>query len=368
MIRVGFFLPHFRFGGIERVVLNLLRELDRERFEPVLMLGTRTGELLEEIPDDVAVHDAGGGRMLMAAPKIARMVRKSGCNVVYSGTNAANLALLAAAALVRRPPGIIVSEHTPMSLFLREAKWRRTRLFLMRVAYSRADVIAVPYSALGEELREILEAPDLPIRELHNPVMAEDAFDAEYSRPELAPNTPYLVAAGRLDPVKGFDLLLRAFALLRRRHEDISLVILGEGPERATLEALVDKLGVAESVRFPGFVEQPQAWFAHAIGLVVSSRREGTPNVIVEAMAAGAPVVATNCSYGPSWLLRHGEAGLIADPTDSNEFAEAMERLVVDRTEAARFVEAGRVQARRFSIRATTRVFEDVLEAAARPV
>lgn len=361
MDRVGFFLPHFQFGGIERIVLNLLGELDRSRFQPVLMLGSRTGELIDAVPPDVPVLDTGGGRMLAAAPAIARMLREAGCRSVYSGTNAANLALLAAAAMMRRPPQIIVSEHTPISLFLQEAKWPRLRLMLMHVAYRRADAVAVPYAALGDELRTALRAPTLRVRELLNPVLPADAVGAAHSRPDRAPDRPFLVAAGRLDRVKGFDLLLNAFALLSGRHDDVGLVILGEGPERAPLEAQARELGVADRVLMPGFVAQPAAWFAHSRGVVVSSRREGTPNVIVEAMAAGAPVVATNCSYGPIWLLREGAAGLIADPFDTAAFAAAMECLVLDRSAAARLADAGREQARRFSFELTTRAFEEAL-------
>jgi glycosyltransferase involved in cell wall biosynthesis len=364
-IRVGFFLPHFNAGGIEKIVLNLLQRLDRARFEPVLILGARHGTLLGQLPPDVAVADLDGVPMRRVPGSLGRLLRRLGCGVVYSGTNAANLALLATTATMARPPRCMISEHTSARLFLREAKWPALRRLAMRVLYRRADAIAVPYAPLGAELCATLGAPGLRVVEILNPVLDDAAIGAAAGAAGDGAAGPCFVAAGRLEPVKGFDLLLDAFARFAAERPDVRLAILGEGGERAALEAQAQALGIAARVAMPGYVADPARWFAQAAGLVLSSRREGTPNVVVEAMAAGAPVIVSDCSDGPRWLVGDGAAGLVADPRDPAALAGAMGRLLDEPDLARRLREAGFARARRFTYAATLPAFEDAIAALA---
>lgn len=366
-VKLGFFLPDFRAGGIEKIVLNLLWRLDPARVSTTLILASRRGALLEQLPPGQAVVDLAGRKMRTAGPALARVLRARQIEVVYSGTNAANLTLLVAAALMARPPRLVVSEHTPIELFFREAKWLAVRRFAMRLLYRRADVIAVPYGALGAELCAALRAPDLAVREFLNPVIEADVVGRAAPRPDHpAAAGRYFVAAGRLEHVKGFDYLIAAFARVAAQHPDLRLVILGEGSERGALLDQARGLGLADRVLLPGHAADPVAWFHHATGLVVSSRREGTPNVMVEAMAAGTPVIATSCSYGPIWLVCDGKAGLVADPRDPGALASAMERLAVDTALAADLRAAGLEQARRFTFDRAIPPLEDAFLALAR--
>jgi glycosyltransferase involved in cell wall biosynthesis len=349
MIRIGFFLPHFRAGGIERIVLTLLTGLDRARFAPVLILARREGALLQRLPADIEVVDLGGRSMRRVPFALAGALRQTGCDLVYSGTNAANLALLVAGRLMRRPPAIVISEHTPMTLFFREAKWGTPRRLAMRWLYPGADMIAVPYAALGAELKQALGRSELPVGELVNPVIPEASIGLPLSRPEDAGSGQYFVAAGRLSREKGFDLLLEAFARLHLHAPEVRLVLLGEGTERAALTQQAHDLGIGPNVVMPGHVDDPANWFQHAEALVVSSRREGTPNVIVEAMAVGTPVITTNCSYGPRWLVQDGAAGLVADPRDTARFAEKMKTLLDDQGIRDRLRHTGFRRARMFT-------------------
>jgi glycosyltransferase involved in cell wall biosynthesis len=131
------------------------------------------------------------------------------------------------------------------------------------------------------------------------------------------------IAAGRLVKKKGFDVLLDALARTRRRRE-VRLVILGEGPERSTLESRVAALGLRDVVALPGFVENPLAWFARADLFVLSSFAEGMPNAMLQAMAAGCPVVATDCPSGPREILEDGRWGTLVPPGDAGALAEAI--------------------------------------------
>lgn len=369
-IRVGFFLPHLDAGGIERVVVNVLRGLPPERFTPVLILRKRRGALLAQVPAHVEMADLGGVPMRHAPLALARALRARRLQVLYTGTNAANLAALVAGRLMRSPPPMVVSEHTPPSLYLVEAKWPRVRLTAMRRLYRRAACVGVPVLYVGEELRQTLGLPALRVEELRNPVYDRAAVDAAMRAPAPAwpaGEGPVFVGAGRLVPAKGFDILVRAFAMVHDAVPRARLLLLGDGPERPALEALVRDLGVAETVHLPGVVENPFAYFARATAMLMTSRREGFGNVLIEAMACGAPVVAADCPFGPRLIVEDGAAGLLVPPEDPAAVAEAMRRVLDRPEEIAPLRARGRERAAEFEAGCTVPRFAALFEELAAP-
>lgn len=363
--RVAFFLEHLDAGGVERIAVNLLNHLDRRRFSPALVVNRRRGTLLAEVPDDVPVLDLGDRPIRMAVPRLIGSLRRCRADVVYAGTNAANIAVLAAAALMRGAPAVVAAEHTPPILHLSEAKWRPFRLAIMRLLYPRASRIAVPAAEIGEELRQVLRRPRLPVTVLLNPVIGgvSAARGDDGASPPWPPAAgPVFVAAGRLVPLKGFDLLLEALARLDGKLGESRLVILGEGPERARLEEMVRSLRLSERVQLPGFVPNLADFLRHADGFVLSSRREGFPNVLIEAMAAGTPIVATDCPVGPRLVLEHGAAGLLVPPDDAGALAGALRRLTEDPGLARRLCDRGRERASEFTIERAVPRFEALFE------
>lgn len=130
-----------------------------------------------------------------------------------------------------------------------------------------------------------------------------------------------VVAVGRLVPQKGFDVLLRAFELVRRE-VDASLIVFGEGPERPRLGDLVNRHGLKDAVSLPGFIANPVSEIKAANLFVLSSRWEGFGNVIVEALGAGTPVVAVDCRSGPAEILDDGRYGRLAIPEDPYDLAK----------------------------------------------
>jgi glycosyltransferase involved in cell wall biosynthesis len=139
-----------------------------------------------------------------------------------------------------------------------------------------------------------------------------------------------ILAVGRLDRQKGFDVLLRAFAQSGLAEEGLRLVILGEGPERPSLAALAQDLGVAAAVEMPGVVPDPERWMARCAFYVLPSRYEGFPNALLEAMAMGCAVIAADCDSGPRELVRHGENGLLVPVADVAALAQALRELALN--------------------------------------
>ena len=350
LIRLAFVLPHLRAGGAERVVLNYLRALDRQRFEPFLILGRREGAFLDRVPADVTVVGLGGVRAHRLAPRIARELAAHRIDAAYSATDAANLALLASRWWGARRTERIVSLHTNPAAWLAEAKRPKPRRWLMRRLYPTAALAVVPTDAIAAELREIVGVAP-PVAVLPNPVV-------ERITPPPPPSNPTrIVAAGRLVEAKGFDLLIEAAALLAARGRKLELTIYGEGPLR---DALVRHAAESElRCEFPGHASE--GIFERADLCVVPSRREGFGNVVVEAMAAGVPVLATACP-GPAGLIDDGRNGFLVEAGSSTALAEVMEALLADPARRRSVLQAAAQTARRFEVGEATRRFEQAIE------
>jgi glycosyltransferase involved in cell wall biosynthesis len=195
----------------------------------------------------------------------------------------------------------------------------------MRWAYRQADAIIAVSEGVADDLANILNLPREGIDVVYNPVVTpglEALAAAPIDHPWLAKGSPpVILAAGRLTAPKDYPTLLHAFAKVRTKH-DYRLVILGEGELRPLLETMVDTLGIGDSVLLPGFAENPFAWMRRASLFVLSSAWEGLPNVLIQAMACGTPVVSTDCPSGPREILEGGKWGALVPVGDRDALAE----------------------------------------------
>lgn len=358
-IKLSFYLPHLHSGGVERVIINLLRHLDREKFQPLLILSKREGAMLELLPEDVQVIDLQGLAMRKAIGKVAKHLRKHQVDIAYGGTNAANLTLLLACRLISPRPLIVASEHATPRLFLDEAKWRTLRVFFMRLLYPWADTIAVPLEDIGQELKSLLHAPQLPITVLPNPLVTPS--EEPHPRNHETDSEALFVAAGRLVPLKGFDILIKAFAKLVPKFPQTRLLILGEGPQRLQLESLITQLKLQNLVKMPGNVPDPTVYYKKAKALICASRWEGFGNVMVEAMACGTPVIATDCPVGPRHVLENGKSGLLVAPEDPEALAHAMSKLLSEPKLALQMSKQGLERARDFAVEPAVLAFQQMM-------
>lgn len=210
-------------------------------------------------------------------------------------------------------------------------RWRRLvrRSGLRKHYASFAGVMAICEGVRDDFLQYSGLAPSR-VHLVHNPVIDESLLvEATHavSHPWLLEKSlvPVIMAIGRMSKVKDFSCLLAAFGYLLKRRK-ARLIIIGEGRQRKRLQQQIERSGLSEAVDMPGFLPSPYAYLAKASLLVVSSRREGGPNVLIEAMALGIPVVSTDCPYGPRQILDQGRLGKLVPVGDALKLAEAMEQ------------------------------------------
>ncbi|MGD2021172.1 MAG: glycosyltransferase [Thiohalocapsa sp.] len=329
-MRVAVAVQRFGDGGVERVMTGLAGGLAALGCEVDLLVGRTAHPYVQALPDAVRVVPLGAG-----ADALTAALRERPPQILFTGKLADDHAALAARDRLDAGIRVVTTVGTPLSVSLAAKRfnplrtWRERRR--VRRDYLRLDGITAVSSAVAEDLHQRLGITGVPLRVLPNPVVPADLdrrIGVQAPHAWLASGAPPVVlAVGGLRKVKDFATLLRAFALLPA---DLGarLMILGEGRERRRLRALAARLGIVEHVAMPGFVADPFPYLARASAMVLSSRREGLGNVLVEAMAVGTPVAATACPGGVTELLDSGRLGPLTPVGDARALARAIAGLL----------------------------------------
>ncbi len=326
--RIACFVPSMHVGGAERMTLNLVRGLCRRGIRTDLVLASTEGELMGLVPEEARVIDLGVKRMRHAIRPLARYLRRERPRGVIARMSHTNLAATAARAISGVETRLVVVEANNLSEEMSHGAVSKVRRRMMRWAYPRADVIVGVSEGVASDLEQHLQFAPGTVRTVYNPVFDDALLRRAAETPDHrwfknAGGPPNIVAVGRLAGQKDYGTLLDAFALLRReRHA--RLVILGEGNERPKLEAKLARLGLGDDVSLPGFADNPYAFMSRAAVLAQSSRFEGLPNVLIEALACGCPVVATDCPSGPAEILDHGKYGVLVPISDPKSLCVAL--------------------------------------------
>lgn len=326
--RVLFVVPNLSGGGAERVIVNLLRHLNRQKIELMLMVTELKGPYVAELPDDVPVVDLQASRVRYALPKLVNHINRLKPDVVMSTLNYMNMALLSVKPFLRNNPKLIVREaNTPTKSMQFHPPFKK-RLFtrLYQWQYPKADVIITQSDGMRSDLLSFLPqvSPKKVVR-IYNPLDVDKVIqEANTHNPFQIGEGRQIVAAGRLTYQKGFDLLLHAFQKVAMVCEDVHLQIMGEGPMREELTDLADQLGMSGRVTFQGFQANPYPYMKHADLFILSSRWEGFPNILLEALACGSAVVSTECPSGPKEILANNEYGLLIPDGSVEKLADGM--------------------------------------------
>ena len=364
--RVLFVVPDLSGGGAERVVVTLLRHLDRQRFEPHLALVVAEGPYLKDVPQDVPVHDLAARRARYALFRLARLAWKLKPKVIMSTIHYLNLLLIPLKWLLPRGTKLIVREATIVSAALSEKGARNARLYrrLYPIVYPHADLVICQSKDMLDDLGLNFGVPADRLRLLSNPVDVDriSKLAAEGPNP-FAKTGGNFISVGRLVYAKGFDLLLEAMSIVVQHFSAAQLWILGQGPLEAELKSQAESLGLSSNVHFLGFQSNPYTWMQHANAVVQASRSEGFPNALLEACSVGTPVIALDCPGGTREIFNSPGVGIIA-PAGVANLALAIEDFLSNRTKLLAPEERRQQMATRFRAERITseyeRVFQDV--------
>ncbi|MHA6266511.1 glycosyltransferase family 4 protein [uncultured Aliiroseovarius sp.] len=323
-MRVLFIQGGFGTGGAEKIVAMIAnhRAAHGDQVEVAGMRAPRDGSYYRYSPD-VTLHVLEPNvpasepvSQIKRLKMLRKLIRDRKPDVVVSFLTKINVLTLTAGLGTGIP--IVISERNNPRAQNNHPLWHTASMTLSRRATS-----VVTLTERGRD--------QLPAKVRHRTrVIPNPCVPIEGARAQINGAASQLVAVGRLDWQKGFDLLLHAVARLRDSHPTLSLTIFGEGPERKALEGLRADLGLEATVAMPGTTQRHGAWVSEADILVVTSRYEGFCNVVAEATLSGVPIISFDCEFGPREMIRHEVNGLLVQTGDIDGMADNLSRLIND--------------------------------------
>ena len=368
-MQLAFIIYSLQAGGAERV-LSIMANHWSGKSQKVTVITLDDGSKpsfydidsrIQQVSLDVAGASKNGFMSILnnfrRINKLRSAIRKSQAETIISFMTETNVLTLIASYGLRIP--VIVTEHTDPWTGPVADIWAKLRLRL----YPQASRVVV----LNERARDYFDkSPDIKTLVIPNPVVIEtenDPGDLDYE----VPSEHLIVAMGRLSREKCFDLLIRAYSSFASEYSDWNLMILGEGPERDALEALLDELGLCDRGKLPGTIRSPHVVLKQADMFVSSSELEGFPMALCEAMACGLPVIATEYHTAVRDIIENGQNGILVPTGDSGALAATMIHLIDDPHERKRLAENSVEIGTRYSVDAVMERWEQLLNELALP-
>jgi GalNAc-alpha-(1->4)-GalNAc-alpha-(1->3)-diNAcBac-PP-undecaprenol alpha-1,4-N-acetyl-D-galactosaminyltransferase len=366
-MRLTLIISHLYIGGAQRVLSILANYWAQKGWQITLLT-------LDKIKEDpfYDVHPAIIYRPLGIAGKSSNVIQRltnnlkrirvlrqaiksSDPHIIISFMEQANVLVLFSVLKLNIP--VFVCQHCDPDYLDQTRIWK----YLRNLAYRGASRLIV--------LTQTAQAYFSPTIQRHtvvipNPVLAQNSGNGVFSKKDKSKNEKALMAMGRLSEEKGFDILLRAFAKISQKHPEWSLVIWGEGPQRASLENLSEELGLRCKVRFPGITKQPYEKLKEGDLFILSSRSEAFPMVLLEAMTCGLPVISFDCPSGPREIIRDGFDGILVPPENVEALAAATDHMMGDDEERDRLAKRAPEVIERFGLEKVMGMWEEVLNSA----
>ena len=371
-IKVLFFISSLDCGGAERVMVNILRNIDKNRIDPILVLlyPFDNSPYKEFLPEDIKIivinrkSDSFFEKIKQFA-RFSRIVSQKKPKVILSLLTHNNIMAILSGMLFKIK--VIVCEHITLSEIINTKEGKNILWIpiapLVKVLYRFSYKIIAVSHGIKDNLIKEFNIPAYKIQTIYNPIdlpriTALSSMPPEH--PFLKDHIPIVLAIGRLVQQKGFDTLIKAFSKVFPEI-DARLIIVGEGSEKASLAKMVKDLNLTNKVFFAGFQKNPFMFLSHADLFVLSSNYEGLPMVIIEAMACGTPVLSTDCKSGPRELLQDGKFGFLVSNGDEQMLYKGIVRLLKDRSLREKFSGLGRERAKDFSSDKIIKQYERVI-------
>jgi glycosyltransferase involved in cell wall biosynthesis len=348
-------------GGIGRYTINLAEALLAQGAKVDLFVTAPDGGLFSQKPKEARLFVGGGSTKKSVVP-FFKYLRKERPDLLITANPYIDIVGVIINRLAGQPSQQAVTIHTARSADDMSGKKRVKQMYevLCRLLYPRAHHIVAVSNAVARDTKAYFSLQK-PIRVIYNPVVNPSLYKKSEAIPHHSfykdKQVPILLAIGRMTTQKDFPTLLKAFAEVRQKLS-AKLLILGEGEHRKMLESLAKDLHLGDDLSMPGFVDNPYPYIKQADALISSSTWEGLPTVLIEALALGTAVVATDCPGGSSEILEGGKYGRLVQMKNPSALATAMLAALGEVPDKSRLMERGQA----FSLEASALGYLRLLE------
>jgi len=329
-IKISLFLPNLHGGGAERMMLNLAKGLLKFPVELELIVANLVGDYISEIPEGAKIVNLNSKKTIFSTFKFISHLKKNKPDVLISTLRRANIVAVLSKILTSKKFKLILREANSFSEDAVKNSSLSEKIInsLCKLFYPKADAIVAVSEKMSEEIGYHFKISKNKIHYIYNPVIDESIDEKILQKPDHKwfdnKNFAIILGIGRITPQKDFETLIKAFDIVRKQKK-AKLIILGKpdssNAELEKLKILVSKLNINNDIDFFGFVENPFAFLANADLFVLSSRFEGLPGTLIQALYCGCPVVSVDCTTGPSEILENGKYGLLCKPGDYESLA-----------------------------------------------
>lgn len=367
--KLVFFVPKLDDGGAEKHAVKLANELKNMGYECEFLVIEKGGRYEKLLHSEITVNKLNSYNyksstlsLISALPSLVRQLRYEKDGLYISIMLRPSLLLLLATILVWSRVNVMPLLQVSISEthYKKQNLLAKIELMGVRLLLPRSEKII----AISEGVKEEFINTQPRLREkttvIHNIASVENAGTTPKKDYIKSPVT--FLACGRLTAQKDYPTMLRALALLDSRFKEWSLTILGSGELQVQLKQLVKELKIIDKIKFEGFVDNPTPYYEKSDIFLLSSRWEGFGNVIVEAMAAGTPVVACDCPHGPGEIIKHGVNGLLVPVSNTRKFSDAIYDLIHDEELYASLSDKGYLRSIDFSPNAIAKKYASELD------
>lgn len=366
MKKIMFFLYTLAGGGAERTVVNIINNLDRELFDPLLVLGSnKCMEYFECLNKDIRVIFLDKSKLRYCLFSLRKCIITENPSLIFTTLNGNNLLMGFAKLLSLQNVPLVVREANHRSM-TGKVKW--INKIMTYVVYNFvAEKVVTLSVGVKNDLQCNFYINKNKIVVIYNPIENNKIIELSNDsicETVLNDNKKTIIAIGRLVEQKNYNMLIKAIAEIKDRN-DIQVIILGKGPLKEKMEKLCVELGVENNIKFLGFKNNPYKYLSKSDVFVLTSNWEGFGHVIVEAMACGTPVIATNCKSGPDEILLDNKYGILVGVEDYMSLADEISDILYKSEKREFYIRQGHERAKRFDaliiVKEYDRLFTSIL-------
>lgn len=317
---ISFLLNNFEEGGVERIFINLATELSTRGYTVSFICFKKNGGFLDQVPSNIQIIELNVKRAISSIPKLIYTLNKEKVDVLISAKHYINIVAALANKLSFHNTKLILSGH---------GMYHRKKIdplpTLMKMFYPTADAIIAVSKGVAEDISKITNIPMSMIDVIYNPVITNHFIEKASNTSDLKVGSKekLIVTVGRLSEEKDYKTLIMAFKTVVEKVPS-KLIIVGEGPQRRELEKLITELNLQKHVELPGFKENPYDYMKKCDLFVLSSKTEGLPTVLIEALFFRKKIISTDCPSGPREILEGGKLGTLTPVGDYKFLSNAM--------------------------------------------